>query len=30
VKITKSDKCSSFVKIKDDTFIEILNKKISG
>ncbi len=30
VKITKSDKCSSFVKIKGDTFIEILNKKFQG
>ncbi|MEE1504209.1 MAG: NAD(+)/NADH kinase [Acutalibacteraceae bacterium] len=30
VAVKKSEKCASFIKIKNDTFIEILNKKISG
>ena len=30
VKIRRSDKCVSFIKIKNETFIDILNKKISG
>ncbi len=30
VKVSRSDKYSSFIKIKPDTFIDILNKKISG
>lgn len=30
VKIKRSDKCVSFIKIKSDTFIDVLNKKISG
>ena len=30
VAVKKSEKCASFIKIKNDTFIEVLNKKISG
>ena len=30
VTVKKSDKCASFIKIKNDTFIDVLNKKISG
>ena len=30
VTVKKSEKCASFIKIKNDTFIDILNKKISG
>lgn len=30
VTVKKSEKCSSFIKIKNDTFIDVLNKKISG
>lgn len=30
VAVEKSDKCASFIKIKNDTFIDVLNKKISG
>ena len=30
VTVKKSQKCASFIKIKNDTFIEVLNKKISG
>ena len=30
VTVKKSEKCASFVKIKNDTFIDVLNKKISG
>ena len=30
VAVKKSEKCASFIKIKSDTFIEVLNKKISG
>lgn len=30
VTVKKSEKCASFIKIKSDTFIEVLNKKISG
>ncbi len=30
VTIKRSEKCASFIKIKNDTFIDILNKKISG
>lgn len=30
VNVSKSDQCASFIKIKKDTFIDILNKKISG
>lgn len=30
VKIKRSEKCVSFIKIKPDTFIDVLNKKISG
>ncbi len=30
VTVKKSEKCASFIKIKNDTFIEVLNKKISG
>lgn len=30
VTVKKSDKCASFIKIKKDTFIDVLNKKISG
>lgn len=30
VKINRSDKYASFIKIKDETFIDILNKKISN
>ncbi len=30
VSVKKSQKCASFIKIKNDTFIDILNKKISG
>ena len=30
VTVKKSEKCASFIKIKNDTFIDVLNKKISG
>ena len=30
VSVKRSEKCASFVKIKNDTFIDVLNKKISG
>lgn len=30
VKVKRSDKYASFIKIKNDTFIDVLNKKISG
>ena len=30
VTVKKSEKCASFIKIKSDTFIDVLNKKISG
>ena len=30
VTIRRSEKCASFIKIKNDTFIDVLNKKISG
>lgn len=30
VTVKKSGKCASFIKIKNDTFIDVLNKKISG
>ena len=30
VTVKRSEKCSSFIKIKNDTFIDVLNKKISG
>lgn len=30
VTVKKSEKCASFVKIKNDTFIDVLNKKLSG
>ena len=30
VAIKRSEKCASFIKIKNDTFIDVLNKKISG
>ena len=30
VAVKKSEKCASFIKIKNDTFIDVLNKKISG
>ena len=30
VTVKRSKKCASFIKIKPDTFIDVLNKKISG
>ncbi len=30
VTVKRSEKCASFIKIKNDTFIDVLNKKISG
>ena len=30
VSVKRSEKCASFIKIKNDTFIDVLNKKISG
>ena len=30
VSVSRSEKCASFIKIKNDTFIDVLNKKISG
>lgn len=30
ITVKRSEKCASFIKVKNDTFIDVLNKKISG